>query len=95
MVFAEALRHGLDGVLDTFAEPDAIASIELTLIVAAVTVPLNAVCGTAAAWCIGRFRFPGRGMLMTLIELPLTVSPVISGLVWVLLFGANGWFDQY
>lgn len=92
VVFTEALRHGLDGVLDTFAEPDAIASIELTLIVAAVTVPLNAVCGTAAAWCIGRFRFPGRGMLMTLIELPLTVSPVISGLVWVLLFGANGWF---
>ena len=64
----------------------------LTLLVAAVTVPLNAVCGVAAAWCIGRFRFPGRGLLITLIELPLSVSPVISGLVWVLLFGANGWF---
>jgi sulfate transport system permease protein len=92
VVFTEALRGGLDGVFNTFAEPDAIASIELTLLVAAVTVPLNAVCGTAAAWCIGRFRFPGRGPLITLIELPLTVSPVISGLVWVLLFGANGWF---
>jgi sulfate transport system permease protein len=92
VVFTEALQHGLDGVFETFADPDALASIRLTLLVAAVSVPLNAVCGVAAAWCIGRFRFPGRGMLVTLIELPLTVSPVISGLVWVLLFGANGWF---
>jgi sulfate transport system permease protein len=91
-VFTEALRKGLDAMLDTFAEPDAIAAIRLTLLVAAISVPLNAVCGVAAAWCIGRFRFPGRGLLITLIELPLTVSPVISGLVWVLLFGANGWF---
>ena len=67
-------------------------AIRLTLLVAAVSVPLNAVCGVAAAWCIGRFQFPGRGVLITLIELPLSVSPVISGLVWVLLFGANGWF---
>ena len=66
--------------------------IELTLIVAAVSVPLNAVCGIAAAWCIGRFQFRGRSLLITLIELPFSVSPVISGLVWVLLFGANGWF---
>jgi sulfate transport system permease protein len=92
VVFTEALWRGFGAMLDTFAEDDAIAAIRLTLLVAAVTVPLNAVCGVAAAWCIGRFRFPGRGLLITLIELPLTVSPVISGLVWVLLFGANGWF---
>ena len=92
VVFTEALWRGFGAMLDTFADADAIASIRLTLLVAAVTVPLNAVCGVAAAWCIGRFRFPGRGLLITLIELPLSVSPVISGLVWVLLFGANGWF---
>jgi sulfate/thiosulfate transport system permease protein len=92
VVFKEALWRGFGAMLDTFADPDALAAIRLTLLVAAVCVPLNAVCGVAAAWCIGRFRFPGRGLLITLIELPLTVSPVISGLVWVLLFGANGWF---
>jgi sulfate transport system permease protein len=91
VVFAEALTHGLDGVVAAIGDPDAIAAIRLTLVVAAVSVPLNTVCGTAAAWCIGRFRFPGRGLLITLIELPFSVSPVISGLVWVLLFGANGW----
>jgi sulfate transport system permease protein len=58
-------------------------------------VPLNAICGTAAAWCIGRFQFPGRALLTTVIELPFSVSPVISGLVWVLLFGANGWFGSW
>ena len=92
VVFTEALKHGLAIAADALVAPDAIAAIELTLIVAAISVPLNAVCGLAAAWCIGRFRFPGRGLLITLIELPFSVSPVISGLVWVLLFGANGWF---
>jgi sulfate/thiosulfate transport system permease protein len=92
VVFTEALWRGFGAMLDTFADDDAMAAIRLTLLVAAVSVPLNAVCGVAAAWCIGRFRFPGRGLLITLIELPLSVSPVISGLVWVLLFGANGWF---
>ena len=77
--------------LEALADPDAIAAIELTLLVAAISVPLNTICGLAAAWCIGRFQFPGRGLLITLIELPFSVSPVISGLVWVLLFGANGW----
>ncbi|MBN9511101.1 MAG: sulfate ABC transporter permease subunit CysW, partial [Alphaproteobacteria bacterium] len=70
---------------------DARAAIELTLLVAAITVPLNTVCGMAAAWCLARFQFPGRTLLATLVELPFSVSPVISGLVWVLLFGANGW----
>jgi sulfate transport system permease protein len=63
--------------------------------VAAVTVPLNSVCGLAAAWCIARFEFRGRSLLVTIIELPFSVSPVISGLVWVLLFGANGWFGPW
>ena len=91
-VFVEALSRGLDGVAMALGEPDALAAIELTLIVAAVSVPLNTVCGLAAAWCIGRFRFRGRSLLITCIELPFSVSPVISGLVWVLLFGASGWF---
>src|SRR5690348_3793039 len=91
VVFSEALTRGFGAMVEALGEPDSIAAITLTLIVAAVTVPLNAVCGVAAAWCIGRFRFPGRGLLVTLIELPFSVSPVISGLVWVLLFGANGW----
>ena len=91
MVFSEALMRGFGTMVEALGDPDSIAAITLTLIVAAVTVPLNAVCGVAAAWCVGRFRFPGRGLLVTLIELPFSVSPVISGLVWVLLFGANGW----
>jgi sulfate transport system permease protein len=91
VVFSEALMRGFGTMVEALGDPDSIAAITLTLIVAAVTVPLNAVCGVAAAWCVGRFRFPGRGLLVTLIELPFSVSPVISGLVWVLLFGANGW----
>jgi sulfate transport system permease protein len=91
VMFAEAFRRGLPAVLAALAEPDAIAAILLSLLVAAISVPLNTVCGVAAAWSIGRFQFPGRSLLITLIELPFSVSPVISGLVWVLLFGANGW----
>ncbi len=92
VVFTEALSRGIVAALDALDDPDAIAAIELTLLVAVFSVPLNTVCGVAAAWCIGRFRFRGRSLLITLIELPFSVSPVISGLVWVLLFGANGWF---
>jgi sulfate/thiosulfate transport system permease protein len=92
VVFTQALKRGLAIAADSLVAPDAIAAIELTLIVAAISVPLNAVCGLTAAWCIGRFRFLGRGLLITLIELPFSISPVISGLVWVLLFGATGWF---
>jgi sulfate transport system permease protein len=91
VVFVEALRRGLPAVLAALAQPDAISAILLSLLVAAISVPLNTVCGVAAAWSIGRFQFPGRSLLITLIELPFSVSPVISGLVWVLLFGANGW----
>jgi sulfate/thiosulfate transport system permease protein len=92
VVFTEALSRGLPRILDALTEPDTVAAIQLTLLVAAISVPLNTVCGLAGAWCIGRFQFPGRTLLITLIELPFSVSPVISGLVWVLLFGANGWF---
>ena len=95
IVFVEAFAHGATAVLRAIADPDAVAAIELTLIVAAISVPLNTVCGVAAAWCIGRFRFRGRGLLVTFIELPFSVSPVISGLVWVLLFGANGWLGAW
>jgi len=91
VVFSQALVHGVGAAWDSLQDPDAIAAIDLTGIVAAVTVPLNSVCGLAAAWCIARFEFTGRSLLITLIELPFSVSPVISGLVWVLLFGANGW----
>jgi sulfate/thiosulfate transport system permease protein len=92
VVFTEALSHGLAAVGDALTDPEAVTAIQLTLLVASISVPLNSVCGLAAAWCIGRFQFPGRSLLITLIELPVSVSPVISGLVWVLLFGANGWF---
>lgn len=94
VVFAEASAHGTGAILAALVEPDAQAAVRLTLLVAVIAVPLNTVCGVAAAWCIGRFQFPGRGLLMTMIELPFSVSPVISGLVWMLLFGANGWFGK-
>lgn len=94
VVFAEALRRGVPALLAALAQPDAIAAIVLSLLVAALSVPLNTMCGVAAAWSVSRFDFPGRSLLITLIELPLSVSPVISGLVWVLLFGANGLLGQ-
>ena len=92
VVFTEALSRGWTAVGQALAEPDTVAAIELTLLVAAISMPVNTMCGLAAAWSIGRFQFPGRSLLITLIELPFSVSPVISGVVWVLLFGANGWF---
>jgi sulfate transport system permease protein len=91
-VFAEALRKGVGPYLDAFKDPDAIAAIRLTLMVAAIAVPLNALFGIAAAWAVTRFEFRGKALLLSLIDLPFSLSPVISGLVWVLLFGANGWF---
>jgi sulfate transport system permease protein len=91
-VFSEALAKGVGPFLDAFKDTDAQAAIRLTLLVAAIAVPLNAAFGLAAAWSIARFDFKGRSVLLTLIDLPLSLSPVISGLVWVLLFGARGWF---
>ena len=89
-VFAEALRRGVDAFLAAFAEPDTQAAIGLTLLVAAIAVPLNLVFGVAAAWAVAKFSFPGKSLLVTLIDLPFSVSPVVSGLVYVLLFGAKG-----
>jgi sulfate transport system permease protein len=91
-VFSEALSKGAQTFFSTFQDSDARAAIRLTLLVAAICVPLNAVFGLAAAWCVAKFEFRGKGLLLTLIDLPFSVSPVISGVVWVLLFGANGWF---
>ena len=94
-VYAEALSHGLRAVWNALADPDAVSALRLTLLIAAIVVPINTLGGLAAAWCIARFEFAGRGWLLTLIELPLSVSPVISGLVWVLLFGAQGWLGPF
>ena len=91
-VFAEAFRKGLGPYLAAIKDPDAFAAIRLTLTVAAIAVPLNALFGIASAWAVTRFEFKGKALLLSLIDLPFSLSPVISGLVWVLLFGANGWF---
>ena len=90
-LFTEALRHGLGATLATFADDDVRAAIRLTALVAVIVVPINTVCGVFAAYALTRFDFPGRALLLVLIELPLSVSPVVAGLVWVLLFGAHGW----
>jgi sulfate transport system permease protein len=89
-VFAEALRQGFAAYLEALIEPDALAAIRLTLLVAAIAVPANLVFGLAAAWAIAKFEFKGKSLLITLIDLPFSVSPVISGLIYVLLFGAQG-----
>jgi sulfate transport system permease protein len=90
-VFSQALAHGLPGYVAVFRDPDTRSAIGLTLLVAAISVPLNAVFGLAAAWAIARFAFRGKSALLALIDLPFSMSPVVSGLVWVLLFGAQGW----
>ena len=95
IVFHEAFAKGLDTYLTAIREPDALSAIRLTLLVAAIAVPLNAVFGVAAAWCIAKFEFRGKSALLTLIDLPFSISPVVSGLVWVLLFGAQGWFGTW
>ncbi|BDV33647.1 MULTISPECIES: sulfate ABC transporter permease subunit CysW [Methylocystis] len=95
VVFSEAMAKGLPTFLETFSEPDAIAAVKLTLIVAAIAVPANLVFGLAAAWSIAKFSFPGKSLLVTLIDLPFSVSPVVSGLVYVLVFGAQGLFGHW
>lgn len=97
-VFVQALSMGIGPALATFQDPDAIAAIKLTLLVAAIAVPCNLVFGVAAAWCIAKYRFPGRALLISLIDLPFSVSPVVAGLVYVLLLGPftpiGAWFLQ-
>ena len=94
-VFTEALRKGLDAYLEALQEPDAWSAIELTLITAAVAVPLNLVFGVAAAWAIAKYEFKGKSLLTTLVDLPFSVSPVVAGLIYVLMFGAQGWFGPW
>jgi sulfate transport system permease protein len=95
VVFAEALRKGVTAYLASFRDPDALAAIRLTLAVAAIAVPLNLIFGVAAAWSVAKFDFPGKSLFVTLIDLPFSVSPVVSGLVYVLLFGAQGLFGPW
>ncbi len=94
-VFTEALRKGLPAALEALHEPDAWSAIRLTLITAAVAVPLNLVFGVAAAWAVAKFEFKGKAFLTTLIDLPFSVSPVVAGLIYVLMFGAQGWIGPW
>lgn len=95
VVFAQAFSNGILAYFAALAEPEALAAIKLTLVVAAISVSLNLVFGLVAAWAIAKFDFPGKTFLITLIDLPFSVSPVISGLVFVLLFGAQGYFGSW
>ncbi|MDS4041122.1 MAG: sulfate ABC transporter permease subunit CysW [Candidatus Competibacter sp.] len=94
-VFYEALRKGLGVYLAAIADPYALSAIRLTLLCAAIAVPLNLVFGVTAAWAIAKFEFPGKSVLVTLIDLPFAVSPVIAGLIYVLVFGAQGWLGPW
>src|SRR3984957_3025522 len=94
-VFATALAKGVHAYLAAFDDPDTLSAIKLTLITAAVVVPANTVFGLAASWCIAKFEFRGKSFFTTLIDLPMAVSPVIAGLVYVLVFGLQGWFGSW
>jgi len=94
-VFAEALRKGWEAYLSALINPDALSAIKLTFIAALIAVPLNLVFGVAAAWAIAKFEFKGKSILITLIDLPFAVSPVIAGLIYVLVFGMQGWFGEW
>jgi sulfate transport system permease protein len=94
-VFYQALSKGIGFYLESLADPDALSAIKLTVITAAIAVPLNLVFGLAASWCIAKFEFRGKALLTTLIDLPFSVSPVISGLIYVLLFGLQGWLGPW
>lgn len=95
VVFTEALRKGVSIYFAAFSDPDALAAIQLTLMVAAISVPLNTIFGIAASWAIAKFEFNGKSLLITLIDLPFSISPVVSGLIYVLLFGAQGVFGPW
>jgi sulfate transport system permease protein len=95
IIFSEALKKGVDAFFTSFKDPDALAAVKLTLIAAGISVPLNLVFGVAAAWTIAKYNFVGKNILLTLIDLPFSVSPVISGLVYVLLLGLQGWLGPW
>ena len=95
VVFHDALAKGVGAYFAALKEPDAQAAVRLTLLVAAISVPLNAVFGVSAAWAISKFEFRGKSVLLTLVDMPFSISPVVSGLVWVLLFGAQGLFGTW
>ena len=90
-VFVEALRNGVQTYVDALSEPDALAAIKLTLIATGISVPLNLIFGVAAAWAVAKFEFRGKAFLITLIDLHFSVSPVVAGLIYVLMFGSSGW----
>jgi sulfate transport system permease protein len=94
-VFYEALKKGWDVYVAAITDPDAVSAIQLTLIAAAIAVPLNVIFGLAAAWAIAKFEFRGKSVLITLIDLPFSVSPVVSGLIYVLIFGLQGWLGPW
>jgi sulfate transport system permease protein len=95
LVFAQAFKKGAGVYLAAITDPDALSAIKLTLIAAGISVPLNLAFGVAAAWCIAKFDFRGKNLLLTLIDLPFSVSPVIAGLIYVLIFGLQGWFGEW
>lgn len=95
IVVSEALKLGFGTFFEAIFEPDAIAALKLTLIAVGISVPLNLVFGVAAAWCVSKYEFRGKSILVTLIDLPFSVSPVIAGLIYVLLFGAQGYFGEW
>ncbi|HEY8242198.1 MAG TPA: sulfate ABC transporter permease subunit CysW, partial [Casimicrobiaceae bacterium] len=94
-VFTEAFKKGYGVFMAAILDPDALSAIRLTLIAASIAVPLNLLFGVAAAWAIAKFAFPGKSVLTTLIDLPFSVSPVIAGLIFVLVFGLQGWFGPW
>lgn len=94
-VFAEALRQGIGAYFASFDDPDVLAAIRLTLLVAAIAVPLNTIFGVLASWAIAKFEFVGKSLLVTFIDLPFSVSPVVAGFIYVLVFGVHGWFGQW
>ena len=95
IVFKEAFAKGMGTFWDAIIEPDALAAVRLSLLVAVIAVPLNTVFGVAASWSIAKFDFPGKSFLVTLIDLPFSVSPVVAGLIYVLIFGLQGWFGPW
>lgn len=95
VIFREAFRHGFDVWLASVSDENALAAIRLTLLTTAIVVPVNTVFGVAAAWALSKFDFRGRDFIVALIDLPFTVSPVVSGLIFVLLFGLHGWFGAW